>query len=434
MSDDDDARDDALITLLPSLHVFNDRNMRFLLRCLADSSSAPLGGGIGATVPAVLQSLKRATHTATFTHYKRVLGDEIRRDKQRWSSLAADAVALERQMDDFYVPVYIYLNNVLDQHIATTSSSITNKRPLFVGISAPQGCGKTTLTELLRVLFESDGRRCLSVSLDDFYLTGAAQDAVAQAHPANPLLQYRGNAGTHDMPLIEATLAALAAATPGGPVRVPQYDKALRGGRGDRVPDDRWLTLAAPPDVVLFEGWMLGFDPSGDDDGAERARRQAVLAARPGLAEVDGELRRYRALHEAFDAWLVVAVEDEHSLSRSPAFNPSTAAAAADSSSADRDERRPAGVGAVFRWRLQAETAMRAAGRPGLSDAQVADFVERFMPAYELYLPTLYRRGPERRGGDPAVPVLTVTVDINRHPVSSTLLGAAGSDVPQSRL
>lgn len=41
----------------------------------------------------------------------------------------------------------------------------------------------------------------------------------------------------------------------------------------------------------------------------------------------------------------------------------------------------------VFNWRLQAEVEMRAAGKPGLTDEQVKDFVSRFMPAYKAYLP-----------------------------------------------
>lgn len=46
----------------------------------------------------------------------------------------------------------------------------------------------------------------------------------------------------------------------------------------------------------------------------------------------------------------------------------------------------------VFKWRLQAEVQMRSAGKPGLTDEQVADFVSRFMPAYRAYLPV--RTGP----------------------------------------
>lgn len=46
----------------------------------------------------------------------------------------------------------------------------------------------------------------------------------------------------------------------------------------------------------------------------------------------------------------------------------------------------------VFKWRLQAEERMRASGKPGMTDAQIADFVARFMPAYKAYLPGLYSK------------------------------------------
>jgi hypothetical protein len=73
-----------------------------------------------------------------------------------------------------------------------------------------------------------------------------------------------------------------------------------------------------------------------------------------------------------------------------------------------------------------------------LSDKEVADFVDRFMPAYKLYISTLYSSGPQKflskekfvvppshsskkpsqlRLADD-VPVLKITVDINRLPIS----------------
>ena len=44
-----------------------------------------------------------------------------------------------------------------------------------LGISAPQGCGKSTLVEQLELLFEWRGQRAASVSIDDFYLTNAVR-------------------------------------------------------------------------------------------------------------------------------------------------------------------------------------------------------------------------------------------------------------------
>lgn len=44
-------------------------------------------------------------------------------------------------------------------------------RPLLVGVSAPQGCGKTTLVEEMRRMLEKAGHSCAVLSIDDFYLT-----------------------------------------------------------------------------------------------------------------------------------------------------------------------------------------------------------------------------------------------------------------------
>ena len=69
----------------------------------------------------------------------------------------------------------------------------------------------------------------------------------------------------------------------------------------------------------------------------------------------------------------------------------------------------------VYKWRLQAEEKMRASGKAGMTDEQIADFVSRFMPAYQAYLPRLYARGPTtcRKGK-----TLVIEVDENRSPVA----------------
>lgn len=40
-----------------------------------------------------------------------------------------------------------------------------------VGISAPQGCGKSTLVEQLQALLISNGHNAATASIDDFYLS-----------------------------------------------------------------------------------------------------------------------------------------------------------------------------------------------------------------------------------------------------------------------
>ena len=137
---------------------------------------------------------------------------------------------------------------------------------------------------------------------------------------------------------------------------MPLYDKSLRGGRGDRAPEAAWPVVTGPLQVVLLEGWCLGFRPLADD--------AAAAAVHPSLPAVNAALRGYAAAIESrADAWVVIRVSD-------PSW--------------------------VFAWRLQAEVEMRAAGKPGLTDEQVADFVARFMPAYKAYLPVRARCVPCR--------------------------------------
>ena len=72
----------------------------------------------------------------------------------------------------------------------------------------------------------------------------------------------------------------------------------------------------------------------------------------------------------------------------------------------------------VTGWRTEAERAMRDAGRPGMSDEEVANFVSAYLPAYDAYLPSLYGAcaGPGVHGK----PTYSVEVGGDRGPVSST--------------
>ncbi|GLC45781.1 hypothetical protein PLESTB_001156700 [Pleodorina starrii] len=269
----------------------------------------------------------------------------------------------------YYLPVYWWVSQQLEQHRREG-----NKTALVLGISAPQGCGKTTIVEQLEALFNWTGRPAASVSIDDFYLTHAAQNQLAAANPGNRLLQLRGNAGTHDLALGTQTVERLRGLTQAGATEaVPRYDKSAFGGRGDRADPSTWPVVSGPLDVVFFEGWMSGFAP---------LERSAAEAVEPALAAVNEHLTSYRAAwDELVDSWLVIRIGD-------PQW--------------------------VYQWRLQAEERMKAGGKAGMSAEQIADFVSRFIPAYTAYLPGLYAAGPTTaRSGR----TLIIEVDQKRSPV-----------------
>ncbi|KAL8465758.1 hypothetical protein ACS0TY_035019 [Phlomoides rotata] len=273
----------------------------------------------------------------------------------------------------YYIPVFLWC----EQEIADHSSKFKDEEdipPLVIGFSAPQGCGKTTLVFALDFLFRFSGRNTATISIDDFYLTAEDQAKLRQENPGNALLELRGNAGSHDLPLSVETLTALSKLTKEGTkLKLPRYNKSAFGGRGDRADPSTWPEVEGPLTAILFEGWMLGFKP---------VPVEVVKAVDPQLEIVNKNLETYFDAWDKFiKSWIVIKIKD-------PSY--------------------------VYQWRLQAEIAMRADGKPGMSDEEVMDFVSRYLPAYEAYLPTLYAEGPS--GSDPNH-LLVVPIDEGRNPI-----------------
>ncbi len=251
--------------------------------------------------------------------------------------------------------------------------------PAIVGVQGPQGGGKSTLCEALVRAMGAAGLRADWLSIDDFYLTHAEQRALAARHPNNRYLAQRGAPGTHDVAFAEAMLdgitsisEALATLGSEGHVLVPQYDKGAHGGLGDRVPESQFRRVPLPLDVLLFEGWMVGFAPVGD----------AALDD-PDLAPIDRALAAYVDSFARFDAFVALTIDDlEH----------------------------------VARFRVDAERARRARGEGALSDEAADDYVRRFFPMYRTYVPGLLRSPPGKG------PALRVALDGDRRATAVTRL------------
>uniref|UniRef100_A0A7S1F9L1 Phosphoribulokinase/uridine kinase domain-containing protein n=1 Tax=Noctiluca scintillans TaxID=2966 RepID=A0A7S1F9L1_NOCSC len=272
------------------------------------------------------------------------------------------------------LPIYFWLRHLVHKICAEKAASTRPKctRTVLVGLSAPQGFGKTTLLKFLEDRFRVDGLGCASLSIDDFYLTGAELEAVATANADNALMQVRGHAGTHDIPLGVETLRALQGEA-SGEAPVPRFHKAARSGKGDRCPKEAWSVASTPCDVVILEGWMLGFKPVNENE-----------LVHPGLVTVNKNLPLYQAWTDQVDIWCVAALSEyEH----------------------------------VTTWRLEAEHEMIASGKSGMDDAQIRDFVSRYMPAYETYCPSLHASA--QTCGVDGKPSLFLEVDGNRTVISA---------------
>ena len=236
----------------------------------------------------------------------------------------------------------LLLSRWLEDAADSTSAA---ERPIVIGMSGAQGSGKTTLMADVCRQIVSRGGHVVALSIDDFYLTHHEQVALARRHPGNRFLQHRGYPGTHDVALGVGVLTALKTLRAGASVRLPGYDRSVFEGTGDRLPESDWREVAGPLDLVVLEGWMLGFTPVEDAQLAD-----------PALQAVNELLRSYAAWHALLDGFIWLEPED-HSFFRE--------------------------------WRVEAEVRAIAAGRAGMGRKRITAFVDAFLPAYELWTPGL---------------------------------------------
>ncbi|KAI0368973.1 P-loop containing nucleoside triphosphate hydrolase protein [Pilatotrama ljubarskyi] len=242
--------------------------------------------------------------------------------------------------------------------------------PLIVGVQGPQGSGKTFLTSILRDVLQAPPHN-LSVavlSLDDLYLPHDDLINVAASHPSNALLKGRGQPGTHDVPLGTELLNKLKRindpSAAGLDLELPSFDKSAFDGEGDRVPHG---PMVRPPiDVVLFEGWCVGFYPISREE-LERRYAQPVkgleddFLQRKGyrledVLEINERLKDYVSWWNLFDAFIQIRPPDNHPYTY------------------------------IYKWRLQQEHHMKARnGGKGMSDEQVERFVDRYIPGYVFF-------------------------------------------------
>jgi D-glycerate 3-kinase len=237
-----------------------------------------------------------------------------------------------------------------------------------IGLSAPQGAGKTTIMREVCGALAKEGLNTTSLSIDDFYITRREQAALAERYQSNPYLQQRGYPGTHDLALGVSVLKALRTLPAGRSMKVPGYDRFANNGLGDRLPEGSWRVVTGPLQLIVLEGWMLGFTPTA----GEPLNDEHFLV-------INEKLAAYEAWHSLLDGFIWLEPED-------PLF--------------------------VREWRVEAEERSRADGKSGMSPERIRAFVEMFLPAYATYMPALRARAPTKP------PHLRVIIGRDRAPIN----------------
>jgi D-glycerate 3-kinase len=211
-------------------------------------------------------------------------------------------------------------------------------RPALIGLAGAQGSGKSTLAAAF-----ADGRPDAAVfSLDDFYLDAAARARLAET--VHPLLRTRGVPGTHDLDLLEATIAALRSAGPGDATPIPVFDKLA----DDPLPREQWRMFRGRPGVILVEGWCVGATPQ---DEAELAEPVNALERE---ADCDGRWRRWVNARIAGPYAALFARFDAIAFLRAP------------------------GMARVVRWRCEQQEGLLGRALSQGEEAEIAGFVAHF--------------------------------------------------------
>lgn len=175
---------------------------------------------------------------------------------------------------------------------------------MVIGVQGSQGSGKSTLAQFIKLLAEQVYElRAVELSQDDFYLTLAERQALAQN--VHPLFITRGVPGTHDIELAIATINALKAADTGSCVDIPRFLKAI----DDRAPKEQWDKVEGKVDLIIFEGWCVGAEPQAEAELANSVNQLEESEDADGKwrAYVNNSLKQdYATLHAMLDKLVVL--------------------------------------------------------------------------------------------------------------------------------
>ncbi|KAL0072485.1 hypothetical protein AAF712_000248 [Marasmius tenuissimus] len=261
--------------------------------------------------------------------------------------------------------------SLISGHILKQIEQSTQK-PLFVAVQGPQGSGKSYLTGLIHTHLSAPPHslRVATLSIDDLYLTHTELKALAESNSGNPLWKGRGQPGTHDIALGRRILSSLKDGKE--PIELPRFDKSLFDGEGDRLPmDGTGVSVQPPIDLVIMEGWCMGFYPISDREVEERwegvwqeekvklGMDDSIIGTKKSIKQINETLHRYVDLWSFFDIFVQIKP--------SPSEHPSQ-------------------YSVVYKWRLEQEHYMkRFNGGKGMSDEAVKLFVDRYIPGYVFF-------------------------------------------------
>ena len=155
-----------------------------------------------------------------------------------------------KQLNNFYLPISEAINK----------NYLQNKKTKVIGLTGGQGSGKSTISNILKIILKKKFNLDTVVfSIDDFYKT--LHERKNMSKKINHLFLTRGVPGTHDTKLLYKCLKNLKKNSFKN-FFIPRFDKSI----DDRYIKKKWTKVLKKPNIVIFEGWCVGAKPQKNAD------------------------------------------------------------------------------------------------------------------------------------------------------------------------
>ncbi|BAQ61171.1 D-glycerate 3-kinase [Geminocystis sp. NIES-3708] len=220
--------------------------------------------------------------------------------------------------------------------------------PFTIGILGGQGTGKSTLTQILPVIWQCLNISSVGISLDDLYKTYEERQKLLKI---DSRLIWRGPPGTHDVELGIKVLNQLRHGY--YPVEIPRFDKSLYSGSGDRIENELLTNYIGQKrrsqiDIIILEGWFVGVQPVAEEKFIYPPYPIITKEDQKFALDCNQRLKEYLPLWEILDYLMILNPEDYR-------FS--------------------------LQWRKIAEHKMINQGKAGMNDEQIEQFVHYFWKA-----------------------------------------------------
>lgn len=252
------------------------------------------------------------------------------------------------QLKKFYIPI----SKMIYQEY------LTNKKTKVIGLTGGQGSGKSTISNILKIILkEGFNLDTVIFSIDDFYKTRKEREKISKKK--GYLFLTRGVPGTHDTKMLLYCIKNLKNSK-FKKIIIPKFNKSS----DDRCSKNKWVKVNKKPNIVIFEGWCVGVSSQKNNDLIKPINKLEKENDKKKIwrKQVNMELKNnYKKIFNQIDKLIFLKV---------PSFR------------------------YVLKWRLLQEKKLRATskGKKTMSDQQINNFIMYYERLTKHMLRTLPKK------------------------------------------